>query len=611
MAVRVIRARNTDPVVTAPPAITKAAAYCRVSTDSDEQETSYEAQVNHYTSFIQSHPGWELAGIFADEGLSGTQAKTRPQFNAMIEACENGDVNLVITKSISRFARNTLDALNYIRKLKALNIPIIFEKESVNTLEASGELMVTILASIAQQESASISQNVRMGINFGFQEGRGRVNFSSFLGYRKGDKPGAYEIVPAEAEIVRRIYRQYLEGFSPKMIADGLMEDGVCTPSGGEHWYPSTVASILENEKYAGDLLMQKWYVEDYLTHKCVKNSGEKPQYFVEDDHDPIVPKAVFYQVQGEKKRRSGLTKDPSKLRFGNRLALNGRLICGKCGRTLKRYVKPEEELTDWRCRQRALVKKTDFHEDVESRCDCRIVREVEVQRAVVMAFNELPRRREELVVAQERMITGEIGRIDALLKTIDEQQDRLEERLEVLAEAVPEDGEAINITVVDEVGSERDITGDMNEVDFLRTRIVEIRRRKDTLYAERAEHANTEVQIRLLLELVDEMVKNSLPEWMQTRTSSDVVKKDTVITGGSAEESGGTQEKEADGSCRDYDDFFSRTKYTVPEGVLDENGRMESFNNDLVIRYLDRVVVKDDGYEVVFKAGVTVEVEI
>ena len=589
MSVKVIKAK--DPVITPEVKIIKAAAYCRVSTDSDEQETSYEAQVNHYTSFIQSHPGWELAGIFADEGLSGTQAKTRPQFNALITACEEGAVNLVITKSISRFARNTLDALNYIRKLKALNIPIIFEKESVNTLEASGELMVTILASIAQQESASISQNVRRGINFGFQEGRGRVNFSSFLGYQKGDKPGTYEIVPAEADVVRRIYRSYLEGFSPKMIADGLMEDGVCTPSGGEHWYPSTVASILENEKYAGDLLMQKWYVEDYLTHKCVKNSGEKPQYFVEDDHDPIVPKAVFYQVQGEKKRRSGLAKDPSKLRFGNRLALNGRLICGKCGRTLKRYVKAQEELTDWRCRQRALVKKTDFHENVESRCDCRIVREVEVQRAVVMAFNTLPTKREELVVAQERMITGEIGRIDALLKTIDEQQDSLEERLEVLASQVPEDEEAINTTVVDEVGSERDITGDMNEVDFLRTRIVELRRRKDALYAERAEHANTEVQIRLLLELVDEMVKDSLPEWM-TRD----------VQPGEGEETG---------ACRDYDDFFNRTRYTVPEGVLDENGRMESFNNDLVIRYLDRVVVQDDGYEVVFKAGVKVEVEV
>ena len=588
MAVRVIRARNTDPVVTTADALVKAAAYCRVSTDSDEQETSYEAQVTHYTNYIQAHPGWELAGIFADEGLSGTQAKTRPQFNAMIEACESGAVNLVITKSISRFARNTLDALNYIRKLKALNIPIIFEKESVNTLEASGELMVTILASIAQQESASISQNVRMGINFGFQEGRGRVNFSSFLGYRRGDKPGTYEIVPAEADVVRRIYRQFLEGYSPKMIADGLMEDGICTPSGGEKWYPSTVASILENEKYAGDLLMQKWYVEDYLTHKCVKNTGDRPQYFVEDDHDPIVPKAVFYQVQGEKKRRSGLVKDPSKLRFGNRLALNGRLICGKCGRTLKRYVKPQEELTDWRCRQRALVKKTDFHEDVPSRCDCRIVRETEAQRAVVMAFNTLPSRREELVVARERLQTGEIGRIDALLKTLDGQQDRLEERLEVLASQVPEDGEAINTTVVDEVGSRNPITGEMDEAAFLRSQIVEIRRRKDALYAERAEHANTEVQIRLLLELVDEMVKNSLPEWMSRE--ADAV--------------------EETGACRDYDDFFNRTRYTVPEGVLDENGRMEAFNNDLVIRYLDRVIVRDDGYEVAFKAGVTVEIE-
>ena len=590
MAVRVIRARNTDPVVTMPTQVTKAAAYCRVSTDSEEQESSYEAQVMHYTNFIQAHDGWELAGIFADEGLSGTQAKTRPQFNAMIEACENGDVNLVITKSISRFARNTLDALNYIRKLKALNIPIIFEKESVNTLEASGELMVTILASIAQQESASISQNVRMGINFGFQEGRGRVNFSAFLGYRRGDKPGTYEIVPAEADVVRRIYRAFLEGYSPKMIADGLMEDGICTPSGGEKWYPSTVASILENEKYAGDLLMQKWYVEDYLTHKCVKNTGDRPQYFVEDDHDPIVPKAVFYQVQGEKKRRSGLAKDPSKLRFGNRLALNGRLICGKCGRTLKRYVKLDEALTDWRCRQRALVKKTDFHEDVPTRCDCRIVREVEAQRAVVMAFNTLPSGREELVVQRERLLTGEIGRIDALLKTLDGQQDRLEERLEVLASQVPEDGEAINTTVVDEVGSTQVITSEMDEAAFLRSQIVEIRRRKDGLYAERAEQANREVQIRLLLELVDEMVKNSLPEWMAREAQP---------------------EGEETGACCDYDDFFNRTRYTVPEGVLTEDGQMEAFNNDLVIRYLDRVVVKDDGYEVAFKAGVTVEVEI
>ena len=226
---------------------------------------------------------------------------------------------------------------------------------------------------------------------------------------------------------------------------------------------------------------------------------------------------------------------------------------------------------------------------DIPTRCDCRIVREVEAQRAVVMAFNTLPSRREELVVQRERLLTGEIGRIDALLKTLDGQQDRLEERLEVLASQVPEDGEAINTTVVDEVGSTQVITSEMDEAAFLRSQIVEIRRRKDGLYAERAEHANTEVQIRLLLELVDEMVKNSLPEWM-TREAETV---------------------EETGACRDYDDFFRRTKYTVPEGVLDENGRMEAFNTDLVIRYLDRVVVKDDGYEVAFKAGVSVEVEI
>ena len=199
--------------------------------------------------------------------------------------------------------------------------------------------MLTILA--------SISQNVCMGINFGLHEGRGCINFSSFIGSRRGDKPGTYEIVPAEAHVVRPIYRQFLESYIPKMIADGLMDEGICTPSGGEKWYPSTVASILENEKYVSDLLMQKWYVEDYLMHKCMKNTGDKPQYFVEDDHDPIVSKAVFYQIQGERKKRSGLAKDPSKLRFGNWLALNGRLICGKCGMTLKRYVKPDEELTD------------------------------------------------------------------------------------------------------------------------------------------------------------------------------------------------------------------------------------------------------------------------
>ena len=544
----------------------KVAAYCRVSTDSDEQETSYEAQVNHYTNYINNHEGWTLAGIYADEGISGTQTKTRTRFNEMIKACENHEIDMVITKSISRFARNTLDCLNYIRKLKALGIPIYFEKEGTNTLEASGELMITIMASIAQQESASISQNVKMGIGFGFQEGRGRLNYSTFLGYCKKDKPGTYRIIPAEAEIVRRIYREYLEGFSPSMIADGLMEDEICTPAGGDKWYPSTISSILENEKYCGDLLMQKYYVEDFLTHKVVKNEGQKPQYFVEDDHAPIIPKAVYYQVQGEKKRRGSLKMDPSKLRFGKKIALNGRLVCSHCGRTLKRYVRKEEEKTDWRCRQRAMVMLKETESDAEGRCGLRIVKETEVKAAVLEAFNELPQMRDELLVMDERLLNGEIGRIDALLYSMTEQQDRMEDRLDELAASTDDDDEA-------------------GEAGFLRTQIAELREKKNELYAERADYANQEVHIRILLELVEQMILRPKTTKMEKAEANE------------------------DGSCHDYEEFFRLTRYEVPKGFL-ENGRMVAFDNGLVIRYLDKVIVEDDGYRVLFKAGLEVEVK-
>ena len=568
MAVRVIKAsQQSITQVLEKKGDLKAAAYCRVSTDSDEQETSYEAQVSHYTNYINSHPGWTLAGIYADEGISGTQTKTRTQFNEMIRDCENHKIDMIITKSISRFARNTLDCLNYIRKLKALGIPILFEKEGTNTMEASGELMITILASIAQQESASISQNVKMGIAFGFQEGRGRLNYSTFLGYCKKDKPGTYMIIPAEAGIVRRIYREYLEGFSPSMIADGLMADMISAPAGGDKWYPSTISSILENEKYCGDLLMQKYYVDDFLTHKVVKNRGEKPQYFVEDDHASIIPKAVYYQVQGEKKRRAGLKMDPSKLRFGKRIALNGRLVCSRCGNTLKRYVRRDEEKTDWRCRQRAMVSMKDTASDFEGRCGLRIAKETEIQRAVLEAFNKLPDMRDELLVMDERLWNGEIGRIDALLCTMTGQQDRMEDRLDQIAASTDDDDES-------------------EEAGFLRAQIDDLRERKNELYAKRADYANQEVHTRILLELVEQMIQRP-----QTAAA-------------------GTVEGKEDGSCHDYEEFFRLTRYTVPKGVL-VNGRMVSFDNGLVIRYLDKVIVEDDGYRVLFKAGLEVRISI
>lgn len=225
----------------------RVAAYCRVSTDSDEQATSYEAQIEHYTEYIKSHPEWTLAGIFADDGISGTNTKKREEFNRMITECDAGNIDMIITKSISRFARNTLDCLKYIRQLKEKNIPVFFEKENINTLDAKGEVLITIMASLAQQESQSLSQNVKMGIQYRYQQGKVQVNHNRFLGYTK-DAEGNLIIDPEQAETVKRIYREYLEGSSMDKIAAGLEADGLLTGAGGKRWHTSTINKILQNK---------------------------------------------------------------------------------------------------------------------------------------------------------------------------------------------------------------------------------------------------------------------------------------------------------------------------------------------------------------------------
>ena len=251
----------------------RVAAYCRVSTDSEEQATSYEAQIEHYTNYIKSNPEWELAGIFADEGITGTNTKKREEFNRMIEECMQGKIDMIITKSISRFARNTLDCLKYIRQLKEKNIPVYFEKENINTLDSKGEILLTIMASLAQQESQSLSQNVKLGIQYRYQQGKIHINHNRFLGYTK-DKDGNLVIVPEEAEIVKRIYREYLEGSSMLQIARGLEADGILTGAGNPRWHTSTINKILRNEKYIGDALLQKTYTVDFLSKKRVPISS-------------------------------------------------------------------------------------------------------------------------------------------------------------------------------------------------------------------------------------------------------------------------------------------------------------------------------------------------
>ena len=241
---------------------TRVAAYCRVSTETDEQATSYEAQIEHYTDYIKQNPSWEFAGIYADDGISGTNTKKRDEFNRLIDDCMAGKIDLVVTKSISRFARNTLDCLNYIRQLKDKNIAVFFEKEGINTLDAKGEVLLTIMASLAQQESQSLSQNVRIGLQYRYQQGKVQVCANRFLGYDK-DEEGKLVINPEEAEVVRRIFREYLQGKSYFEIGRGLSADGIRTAAGSDFWLASTLRKILRNEKYIGDALLQKTVTTD------------------------------------------------------------------------------------------------------------------------------------------------------------------------------------------------------------------------------------------------------------------------------------------------------------------------------------------------------------
>ena len=364
----------------------RVAAYCRVSTDTEEQATSYDAQIEHYTKYIKSHPGWELAGIYADEGISGTDTKKREEFNRMIDDCIAGKVDMVVTKSISRFARNTLDCLKYIRQLKELNIAVFFEKENINTLDAKGEVLLTIMASLAQQESQSLSQNVRLGIQYRFQQGKIQVCTNRFLGYDK-DEDGNLIINEEEAKIVKRIYREYLEGRGYYDIGKGLEADGILTAAGNSTWRVSTIRNILRNEKYIGDALLQKTVTVDFLTKKRVANTGLVPQYYVEGSHEAIIPKPLYMKVQAEMTRRAHLQTGTGKRRvYSGKYALSSIVYCAHCGDVYRRthWNNRGKKSIVWRCVSRLLKK------DSVVDCTSRTITEEELHAAVVRAVEQV-----------------------------------------------------------------------------------------------------------------------------------------------------------------------------------------------------------------------------
>lgn len=260
----------------------RVAAYCRVSTGREEQEHSFETQKEMYTELIMMKPTWQMAGIYADAGITGTSAKKRPGFMRMIEDCRKGKIDLIITKSVSRFSRNNLDCLLYVRELKEHGIPIIFEKEGINTMQVSSELLITLFSGLSQAESESISLNVRIGKRQSLKNGNVPFCYQSFLGYRKG-LDGKPEIDPEQAPVIRRIFTEYLAGKTLRDIADDLTADGIATARGKTNWRSSAVQAILKNEKYKGDALLQKTYIADCISKKAKKNNGELPMYYIRE----------------------------------------------------------------------------------------------------------------------------------------------------------------------------------------------------------------------------------------------------------------------------------------------------------------------------------------
>ena len=327
--------------------VRRVAAYARVSTDSEEQLTSYVAQVDYYTNYIRSRADWQLVEVYTDEGISATNTKKRDGFNRMVADALDGKIDLIVTKSVSRFARNTVDSLTTVRKLKDAGVEVYFEKENIWTLDSKGELLITIMSSLAQEESRSISENVTWGQRKRFADGKVSIPYGQFLGYRKGEN-GIPEIVPEQAEIVRSIYRMCIEGMSTNAIAKHLTQQGIPTPAGKQVWQRATVESILRNEKYKGAALLQKKFTVDFLQKKMKVNEGEVPQYYVEHSHEAIIAPAEWDKVQLElAKRKNSARRTQCNSPFA------GKIICGDCGEIFGSKVwhsTSKYRRTIWRC---------------------------------------------------------------------------------------------------------------------------------------------------------------------------------------------------------------------------------------------------------------------
>ena len=361
----------------------RVAGYARVSSDSEEQATSYAAQMDYYTNYIQSRDDWEFVGMYSDEGITATNTKRRDGFNEMVEDALAGKIDLIITKSVSRFARNTVDSLTTVRKLKEHGVEIYFEKENIWTLDAKGELLITIMSSLAQEESRSISENTTWGQRKRFADGKASVAYKHFLGYDEG-----FKINEEQAETVRLIYKLFLEGYSSFSIARKLDELGRPTPTGkAKHWHNDCVMRILKNEKYKGDALLQKYFTTDFLTKKLKKNEGEVPQYYVEGHHEAIISPAIFDLVQAEIARRNGSSSKHSGVSI-----YSSKIKCGDCGGWFG------SKIWHSNSKYRKVIFQCNHKFKKECKCTTPHLTEAEIKEIFISAFNKLLGDKDEIL---------------------------------------------------------------------------------------------------------------------------------------------------------------------------------------------------------------------
>lgn len=418
----------------------RVAAYARVSTDSEEQLTSYETQVKYYTEYIQNHPDWQFVKVYTDEGISGLMTKHREGFQEMIRDALAGKVDLIITKSVSRFARNTVDTLTHVRKLKEKGVEVFFEKENIYTMYSKGELLITIMSSLAQEESRSISENVTWGKRKRFADGQVSMPYKHFLGYRKG-ADGKPEIVPEEAKVIRLIFKSFLYGMSYSQIAKRLTDQKIKSPAGKDVWQASTVMSILQNEKYKGDALLQKTYCADFLSKKMVKNDGTVPLYYVENSHDGIVSEEVFEMVQAEMERRKKGNLERSASYF-----FTGRIFCSCCGKAFTRKVwhsTSKYRRVIWQCGRKYKNKV---------KCNTTHLYEQDIKEAFVKWVNELFRDR-EAIIQTVRSTLEDVMDCSKLEKEIESSENESQKLLETMKEMVRESGRDSDINAIIDSG--------------------------------------------------------------------------------------------------------------------------------------------------------------